>query len=174
MNNTIHGSAEEMSQLFGMLMVAEVTESIALAPSSAGSERFRNAMKEILSDQLATADLFVGGIIQQVRSHVHLVARPFTGLEEPYQVRLPVPAHQSRGDFIAALKRAVPFLDTLGVVTSHEAGIELTVEGLSAEKVIRMRPDPTSDMMLGQATLTAIVESSMSLDYCSSMERAVS
>lgn len=174
MNNTIHGSAAEMYQLFGMLMVAEVTESIALEPSSAGSERFRNAMKEILSDQLATADLFVGGIIQQVRSHVRLIARPFTGLEDPYQIRLPVPAHQSQEDFIATLKRAVPFLDTLGMVTSYEAGIELTVEGIPTEKVIRMRPDPTSEKMLGQAALSAIVESSMSLDRISSMERAAS
>lgn len=172
MNNTIHGSAEEMSQVFGTLFVAEVVEAIALAPSSAGSERFRDAMKEILSDQLATADLFVGGIIQQVRSHVHLVARPFTGLEEPYRVRLPLPPHRSREDFINTLKRVVPFLDTLGVATSHAAGIELTVEGLPGEKTIRMGPDPTCEMMLGHAVLTTVMEASMSPSTTSSMERA--
>lgn len=174
MNNTIHGSAEEMAQFFGILMVAEVTEAIALEPSSAGSERFRDVMKEILSEQFATADLFVGGIIQQVRSHVCLVARPFTGLEDPYLVRLPLPVHQSQEDFIDALKRAVPFLDTLGVATSHAAGIELTVEGLPGEKIIRMGPDPTCEMMLGHAVLTTVMEASMSPSTTSSMGRAVS
>lgn len=174
MNNAIYDSPTGVSQVLEALIVAEAAEAIALNPSKAGSEWFRNGMREILSDQIATADLFVGGILQQVRSHLRLVARPFTGLEDPYRVRLPLPPHQPREDFINTLKRVVPFLDTLGVATSHAAGIELTVEGLPGEKIIRMGPDPTCEMMLGHAVLAAVIESSMSPGRISSMERAVS
>lgn len=170
----IYGSREEWLQLLGSLIVSDTAEDIALHPRSVGEESVRNVMVELLSDRTATADLFVGCILQQVRSHVKLIARPFTGLEEPYEVTLPVPDPRLREEFIDALKRAEPFLNTLGVVTSHASGIELTVDGLPGKTVIRMGADPTSEMLLGQSTLAAVVESCMSLATTSSMERAES